>query len=316
MSSQVGAVVVNHNAGDHLLDCVASLRAEGLDQVVVADNASTDGSALALTRADPEVRWLTMGANLGFGGAANRGVAACRGDYVLILNPDTVVLPGAVKRLAAALASAGPEVGVSGASSPDAASPGAASDLEAASDLAAVGPQIIGLDGSTYPSARRFPDLVTAIGHGFVGLVKPSNRFTRSYRMAGEGLVGAGAAAVTPVDWLSGSALLVRREAFEAVGGFDERYFMYAEDTDLCWRLARAGWRVGYVPGARVIHAGGISTRRHPYKMMAAHHRSLFRFARTSTRGPARAALPVVAAGLVVRTLGAWGRHRMGRPLV
>ncbi len=88
---------------------------------------------------------------------------------------------------------------------------------------------------------------------------------------------------------MSGACFLVRRSAFEQVGGFDEAYFMYLEDVDLCWRLGRAGWRVAYVPTAEVTHLQGVSTDRHPYRMIVEHHRSLLRFAARSSRGLAAA---------------------------
>ena len=96
--------------------------------------------------------------------------------------------------------------------------------------------------------------------------------------------------------------MLLRRSAFEAVGGFDERYFMYVEDVDLCWRLWRAGWRVAYEPAGRVVHTIGLSSEQTPYRMIAEHHRSLLRFSATTLTGPRRALLPLVAAGLAVRT--------------
>jgi len=143
---------------------------------------------------------------------------------------------------------------------------------------------------------RTFPDLVDAIGHGLLGAVAPANRFTRRYRMLDWDHSQAAA-----VDWVSGACLLVRRSAWDVVGGFDPAYFMYLEDVDLCWRAGRAGWAVGYEPAARVLHVQGASTRRRPYRMLVAHHRSLWRFARTTTTGGRRAALPVVAVGLVAR---------------
>jgi len=285
--TEVGAAVVNYNTRDHLLRCVASLRAAGIEEVVVADNASTDGSGEALTAADPDAVLVRTGANLGFGTAANRAVAATSAPYVLILNPDTVVEPGAAGGLAAALDRDG--------------------------DLALVGPRVERPDGARYPSVRRFPDLVTAAGHAFLGLVWPGNRFTRRYRMLDtDPDEDAGRSGGTAdVDWVSGTAMLARRSAFDAVGGFDERYFMYVEDVDLCWRLRRAGWRVGYVPGARVAHSIGAASQLAPYRMIAAHHRSLLRFAVTTTSGWRRGLLPVVAAGLGIRTLAAWIRHRL-----
>ncbi|HEX2272558.1 MAG TPA: glycosyltransferase family 2 protein [Acidimicrobiales bacterium] len=277
----VAAVIVNYNARDHLLACVRSLRAEGVAEIVVVDNASTDGSGPALAAADARALFLPTGANLGFGRAANRGVAVTTAPYVMVLNPDAVVHRGAVEALAAA--------------------------LDGDEGLAVVGPRVDNPDGTVYPSARRFPELGVAAGHAFLGLVRPANRFTRRYRMLDADRTRAG-----PVDWVSGTCMLVRRSAFDAVGGFDEAYFMYVEDVDLCWRLWRAGWRVAYEPTARVTHTVGASSELAPYRMIAAHHRSLLRFAAKSTTGARRALLPVVAAGLALRTLLAWAHRAVG----
>ena len=207
----VAAVVVNYNAGDHLVDCVRSIRADGVDDIVVVDNGSHDGSLEALIAADPSVRVLRMSRNLGFGSAANRGVAATTTPYVLVMNPDTVVEPGLVKALLAAL-DHDPRLGV-------------------------VGPRLDNSDGTLYPSGRQFPNLGDAIGHAFLVDLVPDNPFTRRYRM-----LDWDHAKARRVDWVSGACFLAAAEAFDAVGGFDEAYFMYLEDVDLCWRLAgRAG---------------------------------------------------------------------------
>ena len=274
----VAAVIVNYNVRDHLLSCVRSLRDEGVGEIVVVDNESRDGSGPALAAADPGARFLPAGANLGFGRAANRGVAATGASRVLILNPDAVVEPGCVKALLAA--------------------------LDGDDELAVVGPGVDNPDGTRYPSARRFPDLGVAVGHAFLGLVRPDNRFTHRYRMLDRDPDTAG-----DVDWVSGTCMLVRRAAFDAVGGFDDAYFMYVEDVDLCWRLRRAGWRVGYEPAAGVVHTVGASSERAPYRMIVAHHRSLLRFAVRSTTGPRRLLLPLVAVGLAVRTVLAWAQR-------
>ncbi len=114
------------------------------------------------------------------------------------------------------------------------------------------------------------------------------------------------------MDWVSGACFLARRTAFEAVGGFDEAYFMYAEDVDLCWRLAGPGGRWLYVPAAEVTHLQGVSTDRHPYRMILEHHRSLLRFAGRSTTGWRRLLLPLVARG-DRRPGRAWPRLRPWR---
>ena len=139
-------------------------------------------------------------------------------------------------------------------------------------------------------------------------MVAPGNRFTRRYR-----LLDWDHRQPQRVDWVSGACFLARRDAWDAVGGFDPAYFMYMEDVDLCWRLARAGWGVGYEPGAEVIHVQGVSTNQHPYRMLAAHHRSMWRFARRTTVGHDRAVLPLVAVGLAARLVVATVRHGLGR---
>ena len=278
----ISAVIVSYNSASFLPDCIRSLRSEGVEDVVVVDNASADGSVDVVRAADAGVRVVETGSNLGFGSAANRGVATCAGDYVLIMNPDTVVEPGAVKALTEA--------------------------LDRDPGLAVVGPCMENLDGSVYPSVRQFPDLTVAFGHAFLGLVWPGNPATRRYRM----LDWDHDRPAADVDWVGGACMLVRRSAFDLIGGFDEAYFMYVEDVDLCWRLGRAGWRIGYEPAARVVHALGGSSRRVPYRMIAEHHRSLLRFVSKSSQGPRRGLVPVVAAGLAVRTVAAWAHHGLG----
>jgi N-acetylglucosaminyl-diphospho-decaprenol L-rhamnosyltransferase len=265
-------VVVNYESGAALSRCVGDLRAEGIVELVVVDNGSRDGSVHALRRLFPDVCVVVPGCNLGYGAAANRGVAVTTLPSVLVCNPDVELRPGALGELAAALADD--------------------------SDCALVGPLIRDPAGARYPSARSFPSLVDAAGHAAFGMFVPDNRFTRSYQNAHLGGPGV---TTEPVDWVSGACFLVRRSAFEDVGGFDESYFMYAEDVDLCWRLGRAGWRVAYAPTAEVTHSQGLSTDRHPYRMIVEHHRSLLRFASRSSEGWRRVLLPLVALGTGAR---------------
>ncbi len=168
--------------------------------------------------------------------------------------------------------------------------------LDADRGLAIVGPRVLEPNGSRYPSARRFPSLTEGAGHALAGLVAPNNRFTRRYRMQDDD-----PEATTRVDWVSGSFMAMRRAAFEELGGFDESYFMYGEDVDLCWRAHMAGWGVVDVPSACVTHTGGITTKRTPYRMLACHHRSALRFAGRTLSGPRRLVLPVVGLALGVR---------------
>jgi N-acetylglucosaminyl-diphospho-decaprenol L-rhamnosyltransferase len=276
------AVVVNYNAGAYLASCLVSLRRAGAEPRVVVDNGSVDDSRRQADVADPDHRWIDSGANLGFGRGANLGVTATNTPYVLVSNPDLEIDPDAVIALVAR--------------------------LDAESDLGIVGPQLLNPDGTIYPSARTFPNLVDAIGHGLLGLIVPNNRFTRNYRLLDWDHRNA-----ARVDWISGACFLARRVAWDAVGGFDPAFFMYLEDVDLCWRLSAAGWAAGYEPSARAIHVQGVSASRHPYRMLLAHHRSLWQFADRTTTGPRRWALPAVAAGLVARFGVASVQHRLSR---
>ncbi|MDQ1374399.1 MAG: N-acetylglucosaminyl-diphospho-decaprenol L-rhamnosyltransferase [Actinomycetota bacterium] len=272
MTDAPAAVVVNYNAGSHLVACIRSLRAEGVERIVVVDNASSDGSVEAAAAADGEIEVVQTGSNLGFGSAANRGADRVAGD-VLVMNPDTLMEPGSVKAMAAV--------------------------LEHDVEVGIVGPRIENPDGSLYPSPRTFPAMGDALGHAFVGLVAPRNRFTRRYRM-----LDWDHTVVARAQWVSGACMLVRRSCFDALSGFDQRYFMYVEDVDLCWRAHRAGWAVAYEPAARVVHLQGVSSDLVPYRMIAAHHRSLFQFWWKTTSGPGRLALtPLVAGGLALRTV-------------
>ena len=281
---RTAAVVVNYESGPALARCVADLSACELADVVVVDNGSTDGSLAAGVSAMPGIEVVDPGENLGYGAATNRGAAATTSEFLLVCNPDLEVPAGAVEALADVLDS----------------DPG----------LALVGPLIRTPAGDRYPSARQFPSMVDAAGHALLGLFAPDNRFTRNYQRSD---LDAPSIETMDVDWVSGACFLVRRDAFEQVGGFDESFFMYLEDVDLCWRLDRAGWRVAYVPGAEVTHLQGRSTDRHPYRMILEHHRSLLRFASRSSTGWHRALLPLVAAGIAVRCGLAVASRAFGR---
>ncbi|MGH9036094.1 MAG: glycosyltransferase family 2 protein [Acidimicrobiia bacterium] len=273
------AVVVNYNAGEALAACVQSVLAEGPAELVVVDNDSSDGSAAALGRAFSEVTVVAAGENLGYARAANLGIAATRAPVVAVLNPDTVVCPGAAGAILARFA--------------------------AEPDLAAVGPRLLNPDGTVYPSARTVPSVADAVGHGLLFFVWAGNPFTRSYRQ-----MDADAGRPRDVDWVSGAAVWLRRSALDGVGGWDERYFMYVEDVDLCWRLRTAGWRVAYEPGAAVEHLLGVSTAGAPYRMIAEHHRSLYRFATRRFTGRRRVLLPAAAGFLGARALLAMVHHK------
>ena len=241
-------VTVTYSSGSHLDRFLSSLTvATDLPiDVVIADNGSTDGAPEEAVERYPGTRLLRTGTNLGYGTAVNRAVATIPVDqeFVVVANPDVVWGPGSIDALLDA-AGRWPRAGT-------------------------LGPLVREADGSVYPSARHLPSLIRGGMHAVVGFVWKSNPWTKSYRQ--ERITPS----ERPVGWLSGSCLLVRRAAFDAVGGFDERYFMYMEDVDLGDRLGRAGWLNVYVPGAEVLHAKGHSTGRDPARNLRAHHDSTY----------------------------------------
>ena len=270
MSSQPArwaAVVVNYNSGSLLADCLASVRADasaGPVELVVVDNGSTDDSLSVLAAKVPDARVVYSGGNVGYARAANFGIAATHAPVVAVLNADLTISEGTAVAMV--------------------------TRCEQDPKLGACGPRIRNLDGTDYPSARQVPSVPVAVGHGVLGLFRPTNRFTARYRE-----LDADAATARDVDWVSGAAIWFRRDALDAVGGWDERYFMYMEDIDLCWRLRLSGRRVAYEPAGNVVHVQGVSASRHPYRMLAEHHRSAWRFARRRFTGVRAVLLPFAA---------------------
>jgi N-acetylglucosaminyl-diphospho-decaprenol L-rhamnosyltransferase len=273
MSEPIAVVVVTYSPGEALtafLDSLEQATSEHLD-VVLADNGSTDGSIeLALQR--PGIRLVESGENLGYGRAANAGIHQTTAEFVVIANPDVIWEPGSLDRLLSA--------------------------ARRWSKGAAFGPRIHTQSGTIYPSARAIPSLSHGIGHAVFGWWWPSNRWTAAYRVEGD------RPAERTAGWLSGACLLLRRDAFDSIGGFDASYFMYFEDLDLGDRLGKAGWQNVYVPSAVVTHTGGHATSRDRRRMAVEHHRSAWLYLSRKYSGlrwlPVRMAL---RAGLLMRSM-------------
>ncbi|WP_254780922.1 glycosyltransferase family 2 protein [Modestobacter sp. DSM 44400] len=267
-------VAVTYSPGDTLGGFLTSL-AEATTQpvdVVLADNGSTDGSPERAAAENPHVRLLPTGGNIGYGAAANAGLADVHEGWALVANPDVRFESGSVDELLAA--------------------------AERWPRAATVGPAIRTPEGELYPSARDLPALGTGIGHALFGWVWPANPWTARYRRERE------APRERPAGWLSGSCFLVDLAAFHSVGGFDPGYFMYFEDVDLAERLGHRGWLHVYVPSAVVVHEGGHATRREPHRMRRVHHTSALRY--LSRQYPGRRNAPLRAAlrsGLGARML-------------
>lgn len=265
VATTVSAVIVDYHAGEALATCIDSLRANGVRDVVVVENGDEGSTPPALEGRD--VTLVTPRLNLGYGRGVNRGVAATKGlAYVLVSNPDVVVHDDAVAGMVALL------------------------DANAAVGI--VGPQILRADGSVYPSQRVFPNFWLAGLHALLSPLWPSNPATRRYRMPRRD---------GTVDWVSGACFMVRRDVFEHVGGFDERYFMFAEDMALCWQIRHAGWTVATLSTAQVTHVEGLSRARAPRAMIIAHHRSALRFEWQTSRGFRRLLAPLASLVLGLR---------------
>jgi len=259
-----GVYIVNHDTRDLLRRCLRSVLAEGPDEIVVADSASTDGSAEMVAAEFPSVTLLRLDDNLGYGGAANRAVGIGRADDILLLNADTVVEPGALDALFA--------------------------HLDGDERPAILGPRISDPDGSPQTSCFHFPTPLH-VSLYLSGIYRWIPRAPMVRRRTLQGVAGD---SPVEVPWVLGAALAFRRDAFLWLGGFDETFFMYFEEVDLCYRLRGAGGHVLFVPSARIVHRGGASTERRPVEMGIRFFTSLARFYRKHYSRAALARLTLV----------------------
>ncbi|MGH3824092.1 MAG: glycosyltransferase family 2 protein [Pseudonocardiaceae bacterium] len=266
----VGLVLVTYGSAEDLPPFLESLSAavEPLAlEVVGVDNASTDASVEILEQFGARI--IRNAENMGLTRAINQGAAALDTEWLLIANPDTRLTPGSIASL------------VETAMSDD--------------RIGVIGPRVSRLDGSSYPTGRRFPSIGIGIAHALLGSVWPGNPATRAY-------FGNPVTSVSDVDWISGCCMLFRRTAFDSAGGYDERYFMYFEETKIALDLHRGGWRVVLDPEVEIRHREGGSTRHAPFRKVRNHHRSALRFYLDYHRGrPWILLTPLVAAGLVLR---------------
>jgi GT2 family glycosyltransferase len=232
------------------MECLRSLlsqQVEGGFEVIVVDNASADGTVEAVRENFPAVKVIANANNRGFAAANNQALAVARGEYVLLLNPDTVVPAGALGALLA-VADQHPQAG-------------------------ALAPKLLNTDGSLQLSCRRFPNPWAALFRNTIlGRLFPKEPWTREYLMA-----DWPHDEVREVDWASGAALLLRRAAIEQVGWLDEHFFWGSEDVDYCKRLWEAGWRVLYTPQPAIIHRIGGSTDRAVLPTIYRRHASWYR---------------------------------------
>jgi N-acetylglucosaminyl-diphospho-decaprenol L-rhamnosyltransferase len=263
--------VVNTNGREFLLACLDAIERAtppGLEhEILVLDNASDDGSAEAVRGLEREIRLIALDRREGKATNDSRLLREARGEFCLLLNEDSEIQPGAVPALLGA--------------------------LRADSRAAVAGAQLLSPDGRAVPCAWRLPGIATALA----GAVFLHRRVT----------VESGGDATRPVGWVQSSAMLLRRDAALDVGGLDDGFFVYSDETDLCKRLADAGWRILYVPSARAVHhdqmaqdAAGAERR------IVEYHRGRDRYLRKHL-GAAQAALlrPLLALPYLVRAVSA-----------
>lgn len=282
----LSVIILNWNTRALLQDCLASLVRQPGDiefEIIVADNASEDGSREMVMSQFERVKLVVNSSNIGFGAGNNAALPAASGRYILFLNSDTVVVDGALTRLVQ-YADAAPDIGV-------------------------LGPKLLNRDGSLQYSCRRYPNL----GAGFfrstpLGRLFPNNRFTSDYLMQ-----HWDHSTPRDVDWVSGAALMIRRTLVDQIGAFDESYYMYCEDVDLCWRANHAPlpddperrWRVVYLPDAVIYHFIGKSSDQAPTRMTYEFHRSQYLFYKKHyAAGMPLIVRPIIPVGIAMRAIG------------
>jgi N-acetylglucosaminyl-diphospho-decaprenol L-rhamnosyltransferase len=246
-AADVAAIVVSYNVRELLLQCLEALQigmqTGELNEIIVVDNGSTDGSAQAVLDSFSNIEVIEA-ANNGYGAGANIGIAASQAEFLLILNPDTIVSPAAINHLHQYLAN-----------NPD---------------VAIAAPRLRYPDGTIQSSRRRFPSRLTPVfeSTSFARLW-PKNRWARRYRMD-----DTDESETRYVDWVVGACLMVRRAAIAKAGAFDESFWMYCEETEWCWRLRRRGWKTAYLPDAEIVHHEGASSSQNTLQRQIAFDRS------------------------------------------
>jgi len=221
-------IILNYRTPDLLLECLSALEQNpltiGTSEVIVVDNASGDDSVQQVRLAYPSVEVIESEENAGFAAGNNLGIRQCQGRYLLVLNPDTQVHAGALDELLRF--------------------------MDATPNAGAAGGQLIGLDGEIQGSCRAFPNLLAVILRGTpLHRYFPNNASLRRYLLS-----DWAHDSLREVDWVLGACLLIRRAAWEEVGPLDDRFFMYYEDIDWCYRARQAGWIIYYVPTAQITH--------------------------------------------------------------
>ncbi len=251
-------IIVNWNTRSIVCDCLRSIYQQGGEidlEVIVIDNASTDGSVEMVKKDFPQVTLIENSQNLGFAAANNQGIAISKGRYVLLLNSDTIVLDNALAKTVA-FANSHPEAAV-------------------------VGCRVLNPDRTLQPTCFMFPSILNMLlSSTYLYKLFPKSKFFGRERMT-----WWDRSDVREVDVVTGCFMLVRQDAIKKVGSMDEQFFIYGEETDWCYRFKQANWKILFAPGAEIIHLGGQSAKKRATTMVVQLRKSILQFMKKH-RGP------------------------------
>jgi N-acetylglucosaminyl-diphospho-decaprenol L-rhamnosyltransferase len=272
---KASVLIVGFHTYDEIGRCVTSIeRYEPDVEIIVVDHDADPEHGRRLAAAHPGLKYIPRSDNRGFAAGINQAARLASAPLLLVLNPDVELHAPVIDSLARCLA--------------------------AHPDAAIVGGLVREADGRVQASARRFPDVSTAIAGrtSWLTRVFPGNPLTRR-NLSATNVEGG----CSEVDWVTGAFMLIRREVFETLNGFDEGFFLYWEDSDLCFRALKAGWKTFYEPGVAVVHSTGSASRHAPLRSLIAFHRSVFRYYWKHSGPLGRLLSPIVAVGLGGRLL-------------
>ena len=278
--------IVNWNTTELLRMCLWSIFGDAPDaelEAIVIDNASSDFDEAAMRREFPRARFIVNSTNTGYAHGNNQAIESATGDYVLLLNPDTEVRPGALQALI--------------------------DFMESHPDAAAAGARLVRPDGSVDQCCRGFPAPIP-LASEYLGLSRlfPGCRLLGAYRMTFFKFDR-----IAEVDQVMGSCMIISRKALESIGRFDEEFPIFFNEVDWCFRAKEAGWKIYFTPDAEITHIGGQSTKQVRSKMRLESQRSLLRFYEKHYRG--RIFAPLYRLALLGMWLNARLIHRQGREL-
>jgi N-acetylglucosaminyl-diphospho-decaprenol L-rhamnosyltransferase len=247
-TDSITVIIINYNTCEELQGCLGSIKLEEAGEVIVVDNNSSDDSVAMVKSKYPWVTLLANKTNVGYGAAANQAIASCTAKYVLLLNSDTLLQRGALRALSIYL------------------------DLHPRAAI--LGPRLVNPQGKQQPSCHPFPTPLNTLVH--MSILSQLSGYLPFFR--NRYFYNPPPLHARVVPWVHGAAMAISRKAFEAVGGFDEAFFMYCEEVDLCYRLHTVAWQVHFAPVTTVVHVGGASTMQRRTEMGVQVFASLMQF--------------------------------------